>query len=531
MDPMPTTISRRSFLKTSIAFASSVTLNACTRLPQNVSGDLQSATPVLPTPAAPDLELSLTAGGGRVPILPGPETPIWRYEAKIIDGDSASVQTLPDSYLGPILRVRRGQRLRIHFQNDLPDPSIIHWHGLHIPEDMDGQPRYAVAPGGAFDYDFTIQNRAGTYWFHPHPHQLTGPQVYFGLAGMLIVSDEEEAAAGLPTADFDLPLILQDRAFDGQNNLVYMPNGMMDSMTGVLGDRILVNGQVNYTLPVQAATYRLRLLNGSNSRIYRLAWADNTPLTIVATDGGLLEKPVSREALTIGPGERYELWVDFGEREAGDELRLVSLPFPSVGEGSMGMGMMGGSALLPNGASFSVMTFHIEAQKGPRLPLPEHLSEIRRISQQEAVNARHPRRFELSMQHMSGLINGRTFEMDTVTENEIVRLGDTEIWEFVNLGSGMGMMMGGNGLPHPMHIHGLQFQIIQRQADSRYKELYNALNPGFVDDGWKDTLLVLPGEQVRLLLRFEDYTGQYLYHCHNLEHEDGGMMRNYRIEI
>lgn len=150
------------------------------------------------------------------------------------------------------------------------------------------------------------------------------------------------------------------------------------------------------------------------------------------------------------------------------------------------------------------------------------------FSEQDAANSRRPRRFDLTM-HMAGLINGRTFEMDSVASDEVVRLGDLEVWEFANLGGGMGMM-GGSDQPHPMHIHGVQFQVLERRLEGGSKRAYNSLSDGFVDSGWKDTVLVMPGEAVRVLVKFEQYAGLYLYHCHNLEHEDGGMMRNFRVE-
>jgi FtsP/CotA-like multicopper oxidase with cupredoxin domain len=165
-------------------------------------------------------------------------------------------------------------------------------------------------------------------------------------------------------------------------------------------------------------------------------------------------------------------------------------------------------------------------QAGPGLP--DRLTLPGFLSEQDAVNSRRPRRFDLTM-HMAGLINGRTFEMDSVASDEVVRLGDLEVWEFANLGGGMGMM-GGSDQPHPMHIHGVQFQVLERSLESGSRQVYNTLSGGFVDSGWKDTVLVMPGETVRILVKFDHYAGLYLYHCHNLEHEDGGMMRNYRVE-
>ncbi|MCB0136147.1 MAG: multicopper oxidase domain-containing protein, partial [Caldilineaceae bacterium] len=291
----------------------------------------QGASPSL------DLDVQLTASPGQAGILPGAETPVWQYQGQMINGDSTQLQALPDSYLGPLFRVRRGQNVGVTFINDTDEESIVHWHGLHVPPEADGHPKYVVGPGERYRYQFTVPNRAGTYWYHPHPHRLTGPQVYRGLAGLFIVHDEEEAAFGLPTGEQDVPLVLQDRTFDRENRLVYLPNGQMDRMNGMLGDLILVNGQPDFALDVAAQPYRLRLLNGSNARIYKLAWSDDTPMTVIGSDGGLLEAPHQKPYVTLAPGERVELWADFSRYEVGASLQLRSLAFDAGG-----MGMMGG---------------------------------------------------------------------------------------------------------------------------------------------------------------------------------------------
>jgi len=513
--------------------AGTLTLGACSLNPP----PSHSPTPApaispsfTPAPVPPSLAVDLTARPAALPIFPGLETSVWQYQASVREGNAESIQTLHASYLGPIFRVAKGQRVQVRLKNELPDPTIIHWHGLRVPEEMDGHPRYTIAPGASYEYDFRVIDRAGMYWFHPHPHQLTGRQVYSGLAGLFIVSDDEETALGLPAGEYDLPLVIQDRTFDSQNQMVYPANGMMDQMVGFLGDTILVNSAPNAALEVKASAYRLRLLNGSNSRLYKLAWQDSTALTVIATDGGLLEAPVTRDYITLAPGERVELWADFSGRTTGSEMRLVSLPFSgfnSAGE------MMGGGSNLPNGAPFDIASLRIVEQGADVLPLPTRLATIARHRVEAAANRNNPRSLTLAMQGMLHTINGRVFEMDAVARDEIVRLGDLEIWEFANLeggGGGMGMGMMNMAMPHPMHIHGVQFQILGRHITQGDQAEYQELSGGFVDDGWKDTVLVMPGEKVQVLVRFENYAGTFLYHCHNLEHGDAGMMRNYRIE-
>ena len=470
----------------------------------------------------PDMEIALKATSSEIPILPGNPTSVWSYRAQLLKGDPASLIQLERTYLGPIIRARTGQKVRIRFTNDIADETIVHWHGLHVPADMDGHPRFVIPKGESYIYEFEVRNRAGTYWYHPHPHGITGPQVYGGLAGLFLVSDDVEKAAGLPTGKYDIPLVIQDRAFDNRNQLIYLSGHHMEQMTGFLGDWIMVNGLPDFSLPVATRAYRLRLLNGSNSRIYKLAWQDGSPLTIIGTDGGLLEKPVQRRNVMLGPGERLELWADFSKYPVGSESLLVSLPFDAgaMGGGRMGSGMMGSGAVLPNGAGFPILRVKVRRREKETLTLPQRLSTINRYRYSDAVNRENPRRFHLVMRHMTWTINGRTFQMHEVANDEKVRLNTLEVWEFINEGGGMGMM-GAMNMPHPMHLHGMQFQVLERRG---------VRHEGYVDAGWKDTVLLMPGERIRLLVRFSEYPGLFLYHCHNLEHEDMGMMRNYLIE-
>ncbi len=514
-------LSRRDFLRLAgvggAALLGGGILSACapTGLATAISTSTAASGSAAGYTGEPDVEIALKATAAEVQILPGKATRVWQYQAEVLNGPADALRSIPGSYLGPIFNLAKRQKVRVHFTNELPEESIVHWHGLHVPVEADGHPRLAIRPGETYVYDFTVLDRAGTYWYHPHPHGRTGPQAYYGLAGLFLIHDEEEVALDLPAGEYDVPLVIQDRLFDSENQLIYGGNGMMDQMMGFLGNRILVNGQVDFTLPVATRPYRLRLLNGSNSRIYKLGWEDGTPLTVIATDGGLLETPVRKEYVTLAPAQRVELWVDFSGRATGESMRLVNLP----------------SAAPDGGAVFPIVTVQIERQESVSRPLPERLTTITWRNESEAVNRDAPREFVLSMgRGMGWTINGRTFQMTATARDEIVRLGDLEVWQFTNLiGGGMGMM-GGMALPHPMHVHGLQFQILERKVASEGRAAWDTLSAGFVDEGWHDTVLVMPGEQVRVLLKFEDFTGLYLYHCHNLEHEDMGMMRNYLVK-
>lgn len=521
---------RRDFIKLMGVGVGTLTLNACGVIPPSSTRPTIAPNGAEPGPVS--LAVDLVAGKSTAPILSGKETAVAQYQVSVREGSAELLQTLDGSTLGPIFRVQTGQRIQVQLQNQLDDATIIHWHGLRLSEEMDGLPQYVIEPGKNYDYDFQVLNRAGMYWFHPHTHGMTGTQVQQGLAGLFIVSDEEEAALGLPEGEYDLPLIIQDRTFDSDNQIVYEPDDMANQMVGFLGDMIMVNGVPNANMDVKSSVYRLRLLNASNSRIYKLAWQDNTPLTVIATDGGLLETPVTREYVTISSGERVELWVDFGALPAGSEMRLVSLPF----SGFSAEELMMENSNLSLGASFDVLTFKIGEKGDSASALPQRLSTFERYQAEDAVNRDNPRVFTLAMKGMVHSINERTFDMDEVAEDEIVRLGDLEIWEFVNLEVGGGMQMEGMmmmpdmQMPHPMHIHGVSFQVLKREIMPEFESTYKDLSGGFVDEGWKDTVLVMPGEKVQVLVRFEDYAGTFVQHCHNLEHSDTGMMRNYRIE-
>lgn len=237
----------------------------------------------------------------------------------------------------------------------------------------------------------------------------------------------------------------------------------------------------------------------------------------------------------LGPGERVELGADFSTLGAVGEATLQSLAYSGAegdetmgGQGTMG-GMMGGGRALPNGAPFPVLRARVTREARETRTLPAVLATLPRYRLGDVVNGRAPRRFTLTMRNMTWLINGRTFAMDQVAPDETVKLNTAEAWEFVNERN-PGEMMEQNGMGHPMHIHGVQFQVIERQVAPELKTGWDTVKDGYVDEGWKDTFLIMPGERVKLLMRFRDYPGVFLYHCHNLEHEDMGMMRNYRIE-
>ncbi len=496
----------------------------------------------------PDVEIELTMNTAEVAILKGDKTRVWKITGKVVKGASGVLDNNEGTYLAPTLRFKKGSKVRLFLNNNLPAQSILHWHGLHVPANMDGNPMYAIDRGETYIYEFEILNRAGTYFYHAHTHSVTARQVYSGLAGLLIVSDDQEQALNLPSGELDVPLVIQDRSFDDQNQLVYSAH-MMQRMQGFLGDQILVNGRPDFVLPVATRAYRLRLVNGSNSRLYKLAWDDGTPLTVIGVDGGLLASPEQYAYVMLAPGERVELWMDFSHREVGSELNLRSLQFNIATHGGMGMmgggmmggrgrGMMGGGGMgggmmsvstLPSGSDYPILKIRVAKQEQGNHTLPKTLTPITALQIKNAANTTSPKTITLSMQHMSALLNGRSYKMDDIQPDEIIPVNSLQLIEFDNgFEGGMhGMMM---DMPHPMHLHGEQFQIVKREVSSRSSDNYATVSSGFINSGWKDTVLVMPGEKITILKPFNDFKGLFMYHCHNLEHEDMGMMRDFLIK-
>lgn len=416
---------------------------------------------------------------------------------EIVKGRLSSTLSYSDGILGPTIRASTGDTVGVVLQNNLNEETNIHWHGLILPENMDGHPRDVAASGNSIQYSLPVIQRAGTYWYHPHPHGATARQVFKGLAGMFIVNDAEENALNLPSGEFEIPLIIQDKRMEG-SELVYAPSEE-EVMTGYLGEEITVNGIQSPFASVGPSWYRLRVLNGSTARVYDLALTEGLPLHIIGADGGLLVAPEKVSSILIGPGERLDLLVDFSNIPAGREIYLQSNKFSEFN--------------VQGRQSYRIMKFRVERAETFPFTLPTILSQITPITHSAETPVRS---FEISSTtgggHGSGAhaINGKVFDMHEVETT--VQQGSTEIWEFDNAN--------GDEI-HPMHIHGVQFQVLERHGGR------NRLLPS--EKGWKDTVLVMAGEKVRVIMRFPSYTGVFVFHCHNLEHEDDGMMQNYRI--
>ncbi|GAA3212482.1 multicopper oxidase domain-containing protein [Dactylosporangium siamense] len=412
-------------------------------------------------------QFSLTMQAGRTAILPGKPTATWGFNG---------------AFLGPTVRVARGDRVVMRVQNNLGEASTVHWHGMRLPAAMDGGPHQMIAPGASWTPHWTIDQPAATSWYHPHPHGSTALHVYRGLAGLFLVDDPETTGLGLPSTYGvdDVPLILQDKILDADGALSENPKPTW----GLIGSQILVNGVYDPYFEVTTTSVRLRILNGSNARMYNVEFADRRRFTVIGTDAGLLSAPAVVDRVQLSPGERLEIVAEFAPRE---QVVLRSV----AGDNGIDEG------------EHQLLKFVAAEQLKPGKPVPQRLAGTPRI---EATAGAHERRFRLSG---SDEINGR--EMDMTRIDEVVPAGATEIWHVQN-----------TVYAHNFHIHEVAFRVLD----------VNGKQPPAYLQGPKDTVFVPGKSTVRLAVQFghhTDPTAPYMYHCHILRHEDKGMMGQFVI--
>ncbi|MEV1174388.1 multicopper oxidase family protein [Nonomuraea sp. NPDC049784] len=474
------------------------TLTSTARLPEPYTLPLPRLTPAKPTrSSASGEEYAVTLQAAQARILPGYSTTIWGYDG-----------TFPGTYL----EARTGRPLVLHQTNRLPVPVVTHLHGAVSPPSEDGFPTDLLYPASLAHmagthathgmhsthdplarvtveqrtYTFPMRQRAATLWYHDHRMDFTGAQVWKGLYGLCVVRDDEEAALPLPHGDREIPLLICDRAFDADGQLIYpsidrsFPGapGMAESiMGGAQGDVILVNGTPWPYTEVAAARYRLRLVNASNARRYELRLDGPGEGTFVQLggDGGLLPAPVRHTTLRISPAERFDVVVDFSLYAVGSVVTLVNTA--------------------ASGGASRVMQFRVTRKESDDSAVPDRLSDVPRLT----PNGTH-RQMVFSRNGEQWQINGRPFD----PANPILRprFGVTERWTVLSVER------------HPFHLHGTHFQVLGRGNSG----------PGRYDGGWKDTVELTPGAEIHLAVRFDAYRGRYVAHCHNLEHEDMAMM-------
>lgn len=407
------------------------------------------------------------------------------------------------SYLGPTLLVNKGDSVNISVVNNLTQSTTVHWHGLHIPAATDGGPHNVIPAGSTWQVGFGIRNAASTCWYHPHMHQNTGEQVNMGLAGMIIIRDTVEAQLNLPRTYGvdDIPLVLQDRSFNANGDFV--SDGLSDSM--------LVNGTMHAYLDAPAQVVRMRLLNGSNVRSYNLGFSDNRTFYVIASDGGLLAQPYATTRLKISGGERYEILVDLSG-SFGNSFYLMSYASQFANTEPGGGGMPNGNSPL-NAVDFNIMQINVVgATANPVTTIPASLVAVNPWLPANANTVRYKALDGNGMfTNMANFtINNQSFDMMMI--NDTIPLNNLEVWQFTN----------NTNLAHPMHIHDVQFYVLSRNGNA----------PPLYESGLKDVFYIMPNEVVQVIMKFEDFADDsmpYMYHCHNLVHEDNGMMAQFIV--
>ncbi|MCB1120677.1 MAG: multicopper oxidase domain-containing protein [Verrucomicrobiae bacterium] len=431
--------------------------------------------------------------------------PDWNGSSLILDendlqmwpGVSTKLLTINGHFPGPTIRLRRGDTFEAEVRNLINnEEAVLHWHGLLSPAEYDGHPNQSISPGDSYNVAIPIFQEPSFCWYHAHTHDLTGSQVYRGLAGLFLIEDpERDEALGLPTGDRDIPLVVRDWKSNAGFEMTYNPI-MFEHMWGYLGDVAMVNGTPDAWFSVDQGVWRFRVLNGCNARVLRLGFSDGRAMRVIASDGGLTGSMDTLNEIDLGPGQRVEILVSFEGIPIGASTKLQSLSFPVAAPGGGPVGPRQGDPL-------DLLTFYIDNEGGSTL-LPESLPAPDLVDPNQAVRTRT---FDLGRFMGGHTINGTSYEMSRIDFQ--VFSDEVEIWEFVNQTLDY----------HPMHSHGAFFRILSRDGVSESAP---------IDKGWRDTVLVYPGETVRVAISFGRRPGIFLVHCHNLEHERE-MMQNFEV--
>lgn len=404
---------------------------------------------------------------------------------EIFDGIKTTTYGYNGDFLGPVIRVEKGIKVTIHLVNDLKEDTTFHWHGLEVPGNEDGGPHKAFKPGETETINFTVKQDAATLWFHPHPMHETGKQVFKGLAGLLYIDDKNSEKLYIPKtygAD-DFPIILQDKTFTNDKQLDY--DKVMNE-DGTTGDTLLINGVVDPKLTVDRKKVRLRILNGSNMRIYRLHFDNNMEFQQIASDGGFLNKPNTIKEIEVAPSERVEVIADL-TKVKGNIVTLV------------------------NEDNTTILPIHLKESEG-NLQITETAKTLNDLAfTDEIKNKNVTKTIKLAGMGKDVTINDKKFDPNRIDFTQ--KQNETEVWEIENVKDSMG------GMNHPFHIHGTQFQVISIDGKEPPQNL----------SGLKDTISLKPGQKAKIAVKFPE-KGVYMFHCHILEHEDNGMMGQIKVD-
>ena len=466
-----------------------------------------------------------------------PATVVWGFEGV---------------YPGPTIETNNYQSIKVKWINHLPSKhllpvdttvhgagpgqprvrTVIHLHGAVVRPESDGYPdawftRDYKQVGPHFTtkvYTYPNRQRATTLWYHAHAIGITRLNVYAGLAGIYIIRDPMQKHLNLPKGRYEIPLLIQDRSFNEDGSLYYpsqpdppVPGVNPSVLPDFFGDTILVNGKVWPYLELEPRKYRFRIINGSNSRFYKMKLSSKSNFYQIGTDGGLFEKPVVTKEIMLAPAERADVIIDFSGLRGQNVLLTNNAPAPFP-QGN-----------LPDpGTTGQIMQFRVclPLSKQDYSTIPYRLSTITYLKEKKAIIQRNltlstkPDIYGRSIH----LLENKTWDDPITTKPQ---LGNIEIWNILNL----------TRASHPIHLHLVNFQILGRQPfDTEYYEetgkvlaTGNTVPPDLNERGWKDTVRANPGEITRIIARFAPYTGLYPWHCHILEHEDHEMMRPFEV--
>jgi len=469
-------------------------------LPQSFAAALPRLQALAPTASSEAGDrYDLSAIESTSSILPGLKTPIWGFNG-----------TFP----GPLIEAKRGRAVEIWLTNRLPVPIVNHLHGGNTPPAHDGYPTDFVLPDvswtakhthdasaqmtkGTRSYQYSNQQRAAMLWYHDHRMDFTGPQVWRGLFGSYILRDNAEETLGLPSGEKEVVLMICDRSFKSDGSFLYpsiqpelidQPGVTHPYMGGVLGDVMLVNGAPWPKLEVANTRYRFRIVNASNARRLKLSVTANNEqarrIVQIGSDGGLLHRPVVHSDLTIAPAERFDVIIDFAQCKVGERAVLRNL------EG--------------HGRTSEIMCFDVTRTESDPSTIPEELSSTFEELRPDMAVMTRSFRFSYGGMEAGWLINGKPFDPNRIDAQP--RLDSVELWHLHSDRS------------HPLHLHLAQFQVASHAGTKRSSDV-----------GWKDTISMNSGETASILVRFSGHRGRYVFHCHNLEHEDMAMMANFEV--
>jgi spore coat protein A len=463
----------------------------------------------------------------------GAQCPVYRFPLRQIqqkvhrDLPATILWGIDSTSPGPTIVARRNQPLFIEWLNELPDRhflpvdhsipgaesdvpevrTIFHLHGGRVPAASDGYPESWYEPGKPVLTFYPNRQDAALLWYHDHAMSITRLNIMAGLFGLYIIRDEYEESLNLPSAEYEIPLVLYDRSFRADGQLYYPVSGNPEKVwvPEFFGDAVLVNGALFPYLDIEPRPYRFRLLNASNSRFLYLSLSNKQPFHQIGSDQGLLPAPVLLTRVTLAPGERADILIDFRESKGG-EVVLES-------------------------DRYTILQFRISGNSDrATIVSPRRLRPLQRIPERTAIRTRlltlegggdsdDPTSMTQPM-----LLNGAHWR-DPVTERVV--LDSVEIWSLINITDDS----------HPIHLHLVRFQILDRRPfdvftylnERQLKYTSDPIPPDPNESGWKDTVRADPGMVTRIIIRFEGYAGRYVWHCHVLEHEDYEMMRPYDV--